>query len=458
MRKILLLFILLSSGIISVAQTDDPSVNSWIINNIGITGRHYVRGNPTPIIDTAEANVQRVKYSDNFVYIQSSGIPSYIVGPYLDGNPSIATNASHLFKIPRKPVKETGVNRRMPFGPTGVFINGVPMYDARDAASYNLITGKDQGGPMGGFGNGVWNRDAIQAERKGFDCAKGHPSPIFGMGTLGGMYHHHQNPSAFNLDLVEASSICDIYLADGLYVIDSTVHSPLIGFAFDGFPVYGAYGYANSNGTGGIKRIKSSYRLRDIIVRTHYANGLNVKDGPAVSKQYPLGHYQEDYEYVTGLGDLDGFNGRFCVTPEYPNGTYAYFATVDKHWNSVYPYLIGSSYYGVVTGGRVNAISEPVKVFNSPTLLSDIDFKVKNITIYPNPATDFIAIQLDKAVKLDFQVSLYDTTGKLIIEKTLYQGSTIAYFDTQRLYNGSYVVQLSHGKERISKKVLIQKE
>ena len=52
------------------------------------------------------------------------------------------------------------------------------------------------------------------------------------------------------------STICDPDDADGLYSIDSTQHSPLIGFAFDGFPIYGAYGFMNADGSGGITRIR----------------------------------------------------------------------------------------------------------------------------------------------------------------------------------------------------------
>ena len=43
---------------------------------------------------------------------------------------------------------------------------------------------------------------------------------------------------------------------------------------------------------------------------------------------YGSGMFIEDYKFV-GKGDLDEFNGRFCKTPEFPNGTYAYFLTVD---------------------------------------------------------------------------------------------------------------------------------
>ena len=44
----------------------------------------------------------------------------------------------------------------------------------------------------------------------------------------------------------------------------------------------------------------------------------------------------EDYAYLGDLGkvqgrefDLDEFNGRWCVTPEFPRGTYAYFTAID---------------------------------------------------------------------------------------------------------------------------------
>ncbi|MFM7155449.1 MAG: hypothetical protein ACKOZV_15115, partial [Bacteroidota bacterium] len=71
------------------AQTN-PAITSWLLNTTGLKGRHYVQGNPTPIQDNTPANVQTVQYSDNWVYVKSAGIPSYITGPFLDGNPSIA--------------------------------------------------------------------------------------------------------------------------------------------------------------------------------------------------------------------------------------------------------------------------------------------------------------------------------------------------------------------------------
>lgn len=258
-----------------------------------------------------------------------------------------------------------------------------------------------------------------------------------------GNYHHHQNPSAFKLDLQVISSICDIYDADGLYVIDSFQHSPLIGFAYDGFPIYGAYGYKNADGTGGIKRIQSGYQLRNIAERTHWADGTDVADGPAVSSTYSLGYFREDYEFVSHAGQdeyLDASNGRFCVTPEYPNGTYCYFATVDANWNSAYPYVIGPKFHGVVNGAKVTSITEAVTTYTSGAGLTELTGS--QWQVWPNPSHDLAMVQLNGLVAQSRKIQLLDQQGRVLQEKTLAQGSTIVYFEIDTLYQGCYLVRV----------------
>ena len=120
-------------------------------------------------------------------------------------------------------------------------------------------------------------------------------------------------------------------------------HSPILGYAYDGHPIYGPYAFKNSDGTGSLDYLQSSYKL------------LQRTDGPPTT-QYPLGFFIEDYSYVQGLGDLDEHNGRFAVTPDYPNGIYAYYTTVEKSINGntnspffsvrepQFPYVVGDSY------------------------------------------------------------------------------------------------------------------
>lgn len=105
--------------------------------------------------------------------------------------------------------------------------------------------------------------------------------------------------------------------------ITQSSHSPIIGWAYDGCPIYGPYAYENVDGTGNIIEMTSSY--------------VKVKISPSISSSPDLDCI-EDYVYENGQGTLDEFNGRYCVTPEYPNGVYAYFAT------SFFPYFIGNKY------------------------------------------------------------------------------------------------------------------
>lgn len=448
----LLLALLLAGGL--QAQTN-PAITNWLINTDGTTGRHYVQGNSTPIVDAVLANVQQVQYSTNWVYVSTTGVPSYITGPFLDGNPSLTTNQNAIFKISLNPTMNAGAGTATSGGNIGIFINGVAMFDYRDGVAWNTNTNSLCGGlpgmspcPGGPGSSQSWNRDAVLAEKGGFDCSKGHPA--------NGNYHHHQNPSAFDLDLTVISNICTLYDAEGLYAIDSTVHSPLIGFSYDGYPVYGAYGYKNADGTGGITRIKSGYQLRNISTRTVWADGTDVPDGPAVSVTYPLGYFREDYEFVNHAGAadyLDVHNGRFCVTPEYPNGMYCYFATVDSDWNSAYPYLIGPTYYGIVTGAKVNSINETTTTYNPVNGLSEQS--ISEVRIFPNPTNDLFIVQAIGLVETNMELTLTDIQGKVIDKQVILPGSTMAFFDVSTLYAGTYVISYTDAKGIQRKKIIV---
>ncbi len=100
---------------------------------------------------------------------------------------------------------------------------------------------------------------------------------------------------------------------------DATRHSPILGYTLDGSPVYGPWGWT---GDGGLRRMRSSYRAR---------------------------------KYVAGSGDLDEFNGRVTVTPEYPSGVYAHFLTTSDTGALAYPYLVGDPAAPVISGG-INAV------------------------------------------------------------------------------------------------------
>ena len=113
-------------------------------------------------------------------------------------------------------------------------------------------------------------------------------------------------------------------------------HSPIVGWAYDGNPIYGPYGYTSIDNKT-IKSMNSGYEV-DI-------DNLNIRPSTEV---FPIGYFVEDYKF-TGSGDLDEHNGRYCVTPDYPDGTYAYFMTIDSEGIDVnkdpkFPYIVGNTY------------------------------------------------------------------------------------------------------------------
>ena len=153
-------------------------------------------------------------------------------------------------------------------------------------------------------------------------------------GIYGGEYGYLYNPK--KLRFLLGDNVSDTTYAE----LNPTRHSPILGWSFDGHPIYGPYGYAdreNKNPYNEIKQMISSYRIR---------TNRDALVGDDLAQIDKMGTYIEDYEYVEGLGDLDQYNGRFCVTPEYPAGIYAYFTALDgTTGNPKFPYFVGPNYY-----------------------------------------------------------------------------------------------------------------
>src|SRR5207249_4978748 len=115
-----------------------------------------------------------------------------------------------------------------------------------------------------------------------------------------GMYHYHGLPTG-------------LFLAVRVAAPNQSIH--LLGYAADGFPIYGPEGPASADDLKSpTRRLRSSYRLR----------GGQRKEGPGGKFD---GTFVEDFEYVAGGGDLDECNGRTGPTPEFPGGIYYYVLT-----------------------------------------------------------------------------------------------------------------------------------
>ena len=130
----------------------------------------------------------------------------------------------------------------------------------------------------------------------------------------------------------------DRTIREDVYDDIGTVHSPIIGWANDGNPIYGGFGYSDAEDQNSeILALVSGYILDP--AATVGRPSLNT---------YPAGFFVDDYVF-TGEGDLDKYNGRYCRTPEFPNGVYAYFGTISSDTQSLerlpqFPYFIGPEF------------------------------------------------------------------------------------------------------------------
>ena len=330
---LLLTSVPLGSGVAGAAH---PHIEAFVRNTDSATGQSSDAAMDA-VLSQISADVQQVSYTDDSVFVTTTGVPRYETGPYGDANPAVASDINSIYQIPIDPsYDDSGDPAALGLGAMGIFVNGVAIFNAEDGVTYN-----DQN---------LWHRNAILAEADGFDSCAGHPAPVMGGGTVdgftAGFYHHH----------LKSQCLLD-QLGD-----DGTGHSPILGFAADGFPVYGPHGYVDpTDATSSVVRIESSYEARNISVRTTLPDGTVLAPafyGPAVttSGQYRLGWYMEDFEYDPTFGDLDEHNGRFTVTPEYPNGIYAYYVTVDASGNGEFPYFLGSTFRGVLESSGTDCV------------------------------------------------------------------------------------------------------
>ncbi len=215
--------------------------------------------------------------------ITANGMPEHKIGTFPNrGNPNIPSEQDFKVELPLDPVtNEKPADAR---GAVGVLVNGVLIESGTGEFWYPKE------------GDASWNYNALGgAIDLGVDQNHAHVQPS-------GKYHYHGVPTGLMQDF------------------SSTEHSPIIGWAFDGFPIYGLYGYADGeDASSKIIENTSSYRLKK-------GTRPSAPLGPGGAYD---GAFNEDFEYVAGLGTLDECNGRFTVTPEFPDGTYAYFITLD---------------------------------------------------------------------------------------------------------------------------------
>jgi arylsulfatase A-like enzyme len=373
----------------------DPLLTSWFTERSGVYARVFQNDNTIPNGATTTwlhpaggasqltptyAGLHELAHTDDWVYLRTTGLASYTMGPWYadetrtDFFPSFPNNRAILYRIPRVPVDPTTVtvHTLTEDGAVGYFVNGVAMFDTRDSFSFSNGAGNDVPN-----GNELWNRDAYPNERLTFDASLAH--------QINGFYHYHCNPSALRYQLGDST---DFDEATNVYTENfNGDHSPVLGWTREGFPVYGPYAYGDPLDPGStVRRMISGYQVRTGLTgrdawpawatRLYTEVGISFNVGPAVSATYPLGRYMEDNDYKGDLGmtlgvdfDLNEYNVRWCVTPEFPAGTWAYFTCIAADGTPVYPYNIARAYFGDPTGGTPDGVPDTDESAATVTML-----------------------------------------------------------------------------------------
>lgn len=287
----------IQAGVDYTQLADFSAYDNWVCDNDTILDP-----------DTGVVLVPNVTIADDPAALRrsvtSNSIPDHRVGDFPNvGNPNDIDEFALTYDIAMRvaaedPDKSSGNAVQL----VGVSLGGI-LFDPATAEVYN----NDR--------NSGWNYEALTIGSAsntslagaigylGTDCNNAHVQP-------NGKYHYHGMPE----ELVD-----NLLAAVGKSAGDPEM--VMIGYAADGYPMYARYGYANAlNPASGVVEMTGSYELK---------SGTRPS-GPGGSYD---GTFNQDWEYVAGSGDLDQCNGRYGVTPEYPNGIYHYYVTDD------YPFI-----------------------------------------------------------------------------------------------------------------------
>ena len=209
----------------------------------------------------------------------------------------------------------------MPSKAIAILVNGLPLFNPQEENSWNN-------------GN-VWHYNAVEVAHSDLD---------YGHTTANGLMHYHT---------IKPQII-------GLSEWSTTEHSPIVGWAFDGLPIYGPYGYAEYNSSGtivnnSITPIKSCFSLR-------------TGERKSSPKGDHTGYFVEDYKYDSSLEGISGYTGstksgaigkynlRYGVTPESPSTPiHFYVATIDDNGKPMFPYAVGGGTKTHTSSGVVYA-------------------------------------------------------------------------------------------------------
>ena len=258
-------------------------------------------------------------------------------------NPNVIKAQPYNFRIKNRVGENTANPDKTELGAMGIFANGVIA--TGPSAGDQALPGTTVYPPIG-FNYNAVHLGAVY----GVDQAGGHPE-------ANGSYHYHNGSFLYNGWATNKVYAANAYYNQTDFNGDKfrhiSGHSKIIGYCFDGYPIYGPYGYTTGTDINSeVIQMKSSYtvfpnddhRPGDF----KYDRVIDVDGIGEVT--LTAGSFLQDYEFKSNYGTLDRYNGRYTKTPDFPNGTYAYFLTFQETTadigiasvNPSYPYIFGT--------------------------------------------------------------------------------------------------------------------
>lgn len=241
-----------------------------------------------------------------------------------------------------------------------------------------------------------------------------------------GEYHYHGVPT-------------DYFMNSNYYGMDGTSHSPIVGYAADGFPIYYKYVFANVNGTGGITSLGSGYSLK--------SGSREVADD--IPQGTYNGDYVEDYQYSDASTDLDECNGRYAVTPDFPSGTYYYVITDN------FPYIPrcfkGTELDHSFRVGPSVACPDSTADTDCSASLSTRTYQEFQEDLKVLVHTDYLEVSINSASDdATMFLRIYDLNGRVI---GVSENSRV---EINNNFTGVCFLEVNYEEHQIIKKILIQ--
>ncbi|MBT3530880.1 MAG: YHYH protein [Gammaproteobacteria bacterium] len=270
----------------SLIELESTDISDAIFSNQRVACSYYADNAFSSVLDIK----RNILFTGDFdisvegdqCVISSNSIPNH---DFNDNSAGFATNVSEVaaeFRIPIEPVFADSTTAISLQTDNAVLLNGVKV-DLLAAGCFGVGDGKIGCNDM----SQPWRYDPMSPLAQfGTDQHNAHTQPD-------GTYHYHGNPEA-------------------LFDQNGNVESPVIGFAADGFPIFGSY----INDNGQVREVRSSFMQK---------TGARPSGSDSPGGNYD-GTYVDDYEYEQGNGDLDECNGMMR------NGNYGYYVVNEYPW------------------------------------------------------------------------------------------------------------------------------